>query len=113
MTVHRGDVVYCDLSPVIGTEQAGQRPCVVLQADAANRTSPHTIIAPCTTRIRTAFLPSHALLRAGEGGLTQDSVLLCEQLRVIDERRIVRPVGHLGDAQMSDIARALRSILDL
>ena len=86
--VSRGDVVLCDLNPVIGTEQAGIRPAVILQIDRANAVSPHTIIAPFTTRIRRALLPSHVLIAAGNGGLRQDSVVLCEQIRAIDKRRI-------------------------
>lgn len=71
VTITRGDVVLCDLSPVIGTEQAGIRPAVILQIDRANVASPHTIIAPFTSKIRKAILPSHALVPAGSGGLTQ------------------------------------------
>lgn len=113
VTIARGDVVLCDLSPVVGTEQAGVRPVVVLQIDRANVVSPHTIIAPFTTRIRRALLPSHVLVPVGTGGLSQDSVVLCEQIRVVDRRRIVRVLGHLEDAYMELIARALRNILGL
>lgn len=113
VTIVRGDVVLCDLNPVVGTEQAGVRPVVVVQVDRANAVSPHTIIAPFTTRIRRAFLPSHVLIPAGTGGLSQDSVVLCEQLRVIDKRRIMRVLGHLDDAHMEEVARALRTILGL
>lgn len=67
VTVVRGDVILCDLNPVVGTEQAGVRPALVVQIDRANN-SPHTIIAPFTTRIRHAVLPSHALIPAGIGG---------------------------------------------
>ena len=84
VTVVRGDVIKCDLNPVVGTEQAGVRPAVVVQIDRANTVSPHTIIAPFTTRIRRAVLPSHALIPAGIGGLPNDSVVLCEQIRVIE-----------------------------
>lgn len=87
--VSRGDVVLCDLNPVIGTEQAGIRPAVVLQIDRANRVSPHTIIAPFTTKIRQPLLPSHVFVPAGQAGLRQDSVLLCEQIRAIDRRRVL------------------------
>jgi mRNA interferase MazF len=67
VTIVRGDVVLCDLNPVVGTEQAGVRPAVVFQIDRANAVSPHTIIAPFTTRIRRALLPSHVLIPAGTG----------------------------------------------
>ena len=113
VTVVRGDVILCDLNPVIGTEQAGVRPALVVQIDRANTVSPHTIIAPFTTRIRRAVLPSHALIPAGVGGLTHDSVVLCEQIRVIDKRRIIRVLGHIDDTYMEEVARALRTILGL
>lgn len=113
VTITRGDVVLCDLNPVVGTEQAGIRPVVVLQIDRANAASPHTIIAPFTTKIRRALLPSHVFVPTGVGGLSQDSVVLCEQIRVIDRRRIIKVLGHLDDSCMEEIAKALRTILGL
>ena len=101
VTVVRGDVILCDLNPVVGTEQAGVRPALVVQIDRANTVSPHTIMVPFTTRIRRAVLPSHVLIPAGIGGLTRDSVVLCEQIRVIDKRRIIRVLGHVDDAYIS------------
>ncbi len=109
----RGDVVLCDLNPTIGTEQAGVRPAVICQIDRANAASPHTIIAPFTTKIRQALLPSHASVPAGAGGLSQDSVVLCEQIRVIDKSRIIRVLGHLEELYFADIEKALRTILGL
>ena len=113
VAVTRGDVVLCDLNPVVGTEQAGIRPAVIVQIDRANAVSPHTVIVPFTTKIRRALLPSHAFVPAGVGGLTQDSVALCEQIRVIDKRRITRVLGHLDDPHMEEVAKALRIILGL
>jgi mRNA interferase MazF len=113
VTISRGDVALCDLNPVMGTEQAGIRPVIILQIDRANAVSPHTIIAPFTTKIRRALLPSHVLVPTGVGGLTQDSVVLCEQIRVIDKGRIIRVLGHLNDPYMKEIAKALSIILDL
>ena len=113
VTVMRGDVVLCDLNPVVGTEQAGVRPAVVLQIDRANAVSPHTIIAPFTTKIRRALLPSHVFVPAGVGGLSQDSVVLCEQIRVIDKRRIIKVLGHLDEPYLQQIAKALSAILGL
>jgi mRNA interferase MazF len=113
VTIARSDVVLCDLSPVVGTEQAGVRPAVVLQIDRANAASPHTIIAPLTTKIHRALLPSHGFVPAGTGGLSQDSVVLCEQIRVIDKRRILRVLGRLDDPHMQNIAKALSAILGL
>jgi mRNA interferase MazF len=112
-TIARGDTVLCDLNPVVGTEQAGKRPAVVLQIDRANVASPHTIIAPFTTKIRRALLPSHVVVPAGVGGLTQDSVALCEQIRVVDKRRIVKVIGHLDDSYMQLIGKALSTVLGL
>lgn len=113
VTVSRGDVVLCDLNPVVGTEQAGKRPVVVVQIDRANTVSPHTIIAPFTTKIRHALLPSHALVPAGQGGLSQDSVVLCEQIRVVDKGRIIKALGHLDETYQKVIDEALRTILGL
>jgi mRNA interferase MazF len=113
VTVTRGDVVLCDLNPVVGTEQAGVRPAVVLQIDRANTASPHTIIIPFTTKIRRALLPSHVVVPAGVGGLSQDSVVLCEQIRVVDKRRVNKVLGHLDDLYMQQIAKALSVILGL
>ncbi len=113
VTISRGDVVLCDLNPVVGTEQAGIRPVVVLQIDRANAASPHTVIAPFTSKIRSALLPSHTLVPSGSGGLTEDSVVLCEQIRVIDKRRIIKVLGHLNDSHMDEVAKALRTILGL
>lgn len=111
--ISRGDVVLCDLNPVVGTEQAGVRPVVILQIDRANAVSPHTIIAPFTTRIRQVMLLSHVFVSAGAGGLSQDSVLLCEQIRVIDKRRIIKVLGHLDVHYLEEIAKALHTVLGL
>jgi mRNA interferase MazF len=106
-------VALCDLNPVIGTERAGIRPVVVLQIDRANASSPHTIIAPFTSKIRKALLPSHVVVAAGVGGLTLDSVVLCEQVRVIDKKRIIKILGHLPESQLKEIGVALSAILGL
>ncbi len=111
VTVIRGDVVMCDFNPTMGTEQAGIRPAVVLQVDRANAVSPHTIVVPLTTTIRRVVLPSHVLIPAENGGLTQESVVLCEQIRVIDKGRIIRSLGHLDKTYMDAIAKAVRAIL--
>jgi len=111
--IRRGDIALCDLNPVVGTEQAGIRPVLVLQIDRANAASPHTIIAPFTSRIRRILLPSHVYVPAETGGLVQDSVLLCEQIRVIDKRRIVRVLGRLDDSYLEQVAQALHTILGI
>ena len=112
-SITRGDVVLCDLNPVVGTEQAGIRPVVILQIDRANAVSSHTIIAPFTTKIRRKLLPSHVFVPAGVGGLSQDSVILCEQIRVIDKSRIIRVLGHLEDSYLQELAQALCAILGI
>jgi mRNA interferase MazF len=109
----RGDIVLCDLNPVIGTEQSGIRPVVIVQSDRANKVSPHTIIAPFTTKIRRALLPSHVLVPKGVGSLSQDSVILCEQIRVIDKSRVLKAIGHLEESYIQQLAQALKTILDL
>ena len=111
--IARGDVVLCDLNPVVGTQQAGIRPVVILQIDRANAVSPHTIIAPFTTKIRRKLLPSHVFVPAGVGGLSQDSVVLREQIRVIDKSRIIRVLGPLDDSYLQELAQALCAILGI
>ncbi|MBL1210818.1 type II toxin-antitoxin system PemK/MazF family toxin [Geminocystis sp. GBBB08] len=95
--LRRGDIVLCDLNPVKGTEQAGIRPVIIVQIDQANKVSPHTIIVPLTSKIRTIILASHVFVPANTGGLKEDSVILCEQIRVIDKSRINKIIGHLED----------------
>ena len=113
MAVSRGEAWLADLAPTRGTEQSGVRPVLVVQTDRANQHSPHTIIVPFTTRIRQKLLPSHVLVPAGEGGLTQDSVALAEQIRVMDLTRLTRKLGDLPSARMQEVDDALRVILDL
>ncbi len=113
MKIKRGDIVLCDLNPVKGTEQAGIRPVVIIQIDRANAVSPHTIIAPCTSKIRRALLPSHVFVPAGIGGLSKDSVILCEQIRVIDKSRIIKVLGDLDRKYLKQLNKALSIILGL
>ncbi len=113
MAVMRGEVWTADLSPTRGTEQSGTRPVLVVQTDRANPYSPHTIVVPFTTRIRQRLLPSHVQVLAGEGGLTQDSVALCEQIRVTDLGRLLRKLGDLTPMRMVEVNDALRAILSL
>ena len=109
----RGEVWRADLAPTRGTEQSGVRPVLIVQMDRANPNSPHTIIVPFTTRIRSRLSPSHVLVAAREGGLTQSSVALCEQVRVLDGSRLMAKLGVLPADRMGEIADALRAILDL
>ncbi|HJZ91319.1 MAG TPA: type II toxin-antitoxin system PemK/MazF family toxin [Gemmataceae bacterium] len=111
MAVTRGEVWMADLAPTVGSEQSGVRPVVVVQTDRANAHSPHTIIIPFTSRIRQRLLPSHVFVPAGEGGLTQDSVALAEQIRAIDLTRLIRHLGDLPDPRVIEVDAALRTIL--
>ena len=113
VNILRGDIVICDLNPVIGTEQFGKRPVLVLQIDRANKVSPHTIIVPFTTKIRHSLLPSHVFVPANTGGLAHDSVLLCEQIRSIDKRRIIKKLGKLNYSWMRKVEKSLCTILGL
>lgn len=113
MAVTRGEVWMADLAPTVGTEQSGIRPVPVVQTDRADSHSPHTIIIPFTTRFRQRLLPSHVAVSAGEGGLTQDSVALAEQIRAIDLVRLVRRMGDLPPARMLEVDKALRTILNV
>jgi mRNA interferase MazF len=113
MAVKRGEVWRADLAPTRGTEQSGVRPVLIVQTDRANPHSPHTIIVPFTSRIRQRLLPSHVVVPAGEGGLTQDSVALGEQIRVIDHGRLQSKLGELPATRMQEVDDALRTILDL
>lgn len=113
VAIRRGNVVFCNLNPVVGTEQAGIRPAVILQIDRANTVSLHTIIALFTSKIRRALLPSHVLITAGVGGLSHDSVLLCEQIRVIDKSRIIGVIGQLDKGYMEQVNQAVSIILGL
>jgi mRNA interferase MazF len=111
--IKRGDVFLVDLNPVVGAEQVGIRPALVIQIDKANAASPHTVIIPFTTRIRQVKLPSHVRIPAGIAGLAEESVLLCEQIRVIDKRRLVRKIGSVGEEHLREIGVAIKVILGL
>jgi mRNA interferase MazF len=113
VAVTRGEVWRADLSPTRGSEQAGVRPVLVVQTDRANASSPHTIIVPFTTRIRQRLLPSHVVVPAGEGGLSQDAVALCEQIRVLDVSRLLGRLGDLPAQRMVEVDDAWRAILAL
>jgi len=113
VAVVRGDIVLCDFNPVMGSEQAGIRPALVIQIDRANAASPRTIVAPFTSKIRNVLLPSHVFVGAGVAGLSLDSVLLCEQIRAIDKQRIIKSLGHLDDNSILQVAIALKNILGL
>ena len=96
-----------DLNPVRGHEQAGNRPVVVVQSDVINSATSTVVIVPFTTNLRRALLPSCHLVRAGDGGLSQDSVALCHQLRVVDKSRLTTRLGALSAEAMQGISEKL------
>ncbi len=113
MELRRGDIYYADLNPVIGSEQGGTRPVLILQNDIGNRYSPTTIIAAITSRIRKAKLPTHVELPTDQSRLHVDSVALLEQLRTIDRQRLTEKVSHLDSSLMERVDKALEISLGL
>jgi len=107
LQIKRGDIYYADLSPVTGSEQGGNRPVVIIQNDIGNKFSPTVIIAAITSKINKAKLPTHIELSADEYGLQKDSVILVEQVRTIDNKRLQDRIGHLSDALMEQVNKAI------
>lgn len=110
--IKRGDVFYADLSPVIGSEQGGVRPVLVLQNDVGNKFSPTVIVCAITSQIDKAKLPIHVEL-GPTAGIERDSVILLEQIRTIDKKRLREKVTHLDDAVMARVDGALSISLGL
>ena len=108
MIVKRGDVFYADLSPVIGSEQGGVRPVLVIQNDIGNKYSPTIIIAAITSQINKAKLPTHVEISAPEYGLPKDSVVLLEQVRTIDKKRLREKIGRFNDEMMAEVNECLK-----
>ncbi len=107
MIIKRGDIFYADLSPVIGSEQGGVRPVLIVQNDVGNKYSPTVIAAAITSQINKAKLPTHIEISAQEYGLLKDSVILLEQIRTIDKKRLREKVGRLDDELMVKVNEAL------
>lgn len=107
MIIKRGDIYYADLSPVVGSEQGGVRPVLIVQNDIGNKYSPTIIAAAITSQINKAKLPTHIEINAEEYGLTRDSVILLEQVRTIDKRRLRDKIGRLDDELMSKVNEAI------
>ena len=107
MTVKRGDIFYADLSPVVGSEQGGIRPVLIVQNDVGNKYSPTVIAAAITSQRDKTKLPTHIQVNADESGLTKDSIVLLEQVRTIDKKRLMEKMGRLNDTQMTRINQAL------
>lgn len=106
-TVKRGDIFYADLSPVVGSEQGGTRPVLIVQNDTGNRHSPTVIAAAITSQTGKARLPTHINIPGGSVGLSKDSVILLEQIRTIDKRRLREHMGHLDERQMEMVDSAI------
>jgi len=109
----RGEVFLVSLDPTVGAEIKKTRPAVVIQNDLSNRRSPITIVAAVTSRFEEPLYPSEVLVRAPEGGLTADSVVLLNQIRSVDKRRLVRRLGLLKAETLKEIDRALMLSLGL
>ena len=109
----RGDIYYADLRPVIGSEQGGIRPVLIVQNDVGNRHSPTIICAAITSKLNKAKLPTHIELSAGRYDMVKDSVILLEQLRTIDKKRLKDKVCHLDDDIMKEVNRGLMVSLEL
>lgn len=107
MTIKRGELYYADLSPVVGSEQGGVRPVLVVQNDVGNKYSPTVIAAAVTSKINKAKLPTHIELPSDSYGLQKDSVILLEQIRTLDKRRLKERIGELSVATMSKVDRAI------
>lgn len=105
--VRRGDIYYADLSPVVGSEQGGVRPVLIIQNDVGNKYSPTVIAAAITSRMTKSRLPTHIGITSGAAGLSKDSVVLTEQVRTLDKRRLRERIGHLDAAAMSEVDSAL------
>jgi len=105
--VKRGDIYYADLSPVVGSEQGGVRPVLIVQNDIGNKYSPTVIAAAITSQINKAKLPTHIEITSQEYGLAKDSVILLEQIRTIDKKRLKEKIGHLDDELMEKVNEAL------
>lgn len=107
MSVKRGEIYYADLSPVVGSEQGGIRPVLIVQNDVGNRHSPTVIAAAITSQTEKAKLPTHISLDAQTCGLSKDSVVLLEQIRTIDKRRLKERMGEIDSTSMRKINNAL------
>lgn len=107
MTIKRGDIYYADLSPVVGSEQGGVRPVLIVQNDVGNKYSPTVIAAAITSQRDKTKLPTHIQVNADNSGLAKDSIVLLEQIRTIDKQRLKEKMGSLDDHSMDMINRAL------
>lgn len=113
MVIKRGDIYYADLRPVLGSEQGGIRPVVIIQNEAGNKHSPTVICAAITSKMNKAKLPTHVELSASKYDISKDSVILLEQVRTIDKRRLKEKVCHLDQEMLNQVNQALKISLEL
>lgn len=113
MVIRRGDIFYADLRPVVGSEQGGIRPVLIIQNDVGNRHSPTVICAAITSKMNKAKLPTHIAIDAEKYHMVKDSVILLEQLRTIDKSRLKDKICHLDDKILEKIDAALKISLQL
>lgn len=113
LVVKRGDIYYADLSPIIGSEQGGVRPILIIQNDVGNRHSPTIICAAITSRMNKAKLPTHIEISSGRYHLVKDSVILLEQIRTIDKQRLREYVCHVDSRMMGKVNHAIQISLGL
>lgn len=107
MLIRRGDIFYADLSPVVGSEQGGLRPVLIVQNDVGNKFSPTVIAAAITSQISKTKLPTHIGVYADSYGLAKDSVILLEQIRTLDKQRLKEKMGHLDEDVMERVNEAI------
>ena len=107
MNIKRGDIFYADLSPVVGSEQGGLRPVLIVQNDVGNKYSPTIIAAAITSQLEKAKLPTHIQLPAEKYGLPKNSIVLLEQIRTIDKKRLKEKIGELPTIEMTKVNEAL------
>lgn len=112
-SINRGDIFYADLSPVTGSEQGGIRPVIVIQNDVGNRYSPTVIVSAITSQLEKAKLPTHVEIPSEEYGIRKDSVILLEQVRTLDKRRLKEKTGHVTEENMEKVDNALLISLGL
>ena len=113
MEVIRGDIFIADLDPVIGSEQGGVRPVVIVQNDRGNRFSPTVIAAAMTSKLGKTDLPTHVWVSARESGLKWDSLVLCEQIRTLEKRRLRAKAGHIEGLSLRRVDAALMAAMGL
>ena len=113
MEVVRGDIFIADLDPVMGSEQGGVRPVLIVQNDRGNRFSPTVICAAMTSRLGKNDLPTHVWIAARESGLEKDSLVLCEQIRTLEKRRLRAKAGHIEGLSLARVNRALAAALGM